>query len=193
MIMNWLETTLVTLGVSLDIFAAMACKGAQLSKIEKKPLVILCVLFAVWQTVALYIGSAAGAFLRMRELSSESGNMQIIAVAIFGVLGILMIRKAWKNEPMVERRDDRYAWKGLIARLALISTWTLVLGAALGFLGTGTVTLLTVISAATVFVVIAGLYVGYHMGYEQKTKAYAIGGALLLLGAVDTVFRFVMV
>ena len=153
----------------------------------------MCVLFAVWQTVALYIGSAAGAFLRMRELSSESGNMQIIAVAIFGVLGILMIRKAWKNEPIVERRDDRYAWKGLIARLALISTWTLVLGAALGFLGTGTVTLLTVISAATVFVVIAGLYVGYHMGYEQKTKAYAIGGALLLLGAVDTVFRFVMV
>ena len=193
MIMNWLETTLVTLGVSLDIFAAMAWKGAQLSKIEEKPLVILCVLFAVWQSVALYIGSAAGTFLRMRELSSESGNMQIIAVAIFGVLGILMIRKAWKNEPIVERRDDRYAWKGLIARLALISTWTLVLGAALGFLGTGTVTLLTVISAATVFVVIAGLYVGYHMGYEQKTKAYAIGGALLLLGAVDTVFRFVMV
>ena len=34
--MNWLETILVTLGVSLDIFAAMACKGAQLSKIEKK-------------------------------------------------------------------------------------------------------------------------------------------------------------
>ena len=64
MIMNWLETTLVTLGVSLDIFAAMACKGAQLSKIEKKPLVILCVLFAVWQPVAHYIGSAAGAFLR---------------------------------------------------------------------------------------------------------------------------------
>ena len=69
----------------------------------------------------------------------------------------------------------------------------LVLGVALGFLGTGTVTLLTVISAATVVVVIAGLYVGYHMGYEQKTKAYAIGGALLLLGAVDTVFRYVMV
>ena len=191
--MNWLETSLVTLGVSLDIFAAMECKGAQLSKIEKKPLVILCVLFAVWQTVALYIGSAAGAFLHMREMRSESGNMQIIAAVIFGALGILMIRKAWKNEPILERRDDGYAWKSLIARLALISVCTLVLGVALGFLGTGTVVLLTVISAATVIVVIAGLHVGYHMGYEQKTKAYAIGGVLLLIGAVDTVFRFVMV
>ena len=38
--MNWLETILVTLGISLDIFAAMECKGAQLSKIEKKPLVL---------------------------------------------------------------------------------------------------------------------------------------------------------
>ena len=104
-----------------------------------------------------------------------------------------MIRKAWKNEPVIERRDDRYAWKSLIARLALISTSTLVLGVALGFLGTGAVTLLTVISAATVIVVIAGVYVGYHMGYEQETRAYAIGGVLLLAGAVDTVFRFVIV
>ena len=191
--MNWLETILVTLGISLDIFAAMECKGAQLSKIEKKPLVILCVLFAVWQTVALYIGSAAGSFLRMREVSTKGGNTQIISVAIFGVLGVLMIRKAWKNEPVIERRDDRYAWKSLIARLALISTWTLVLGVALGFLGTGTVILLTVILAATVIVVIAGLHVGYHFGYEQKTKAYAIGGILLIAGAVDTIFRFVMV
>ena len=191
--MNWLETILVTLGISLDIFAAMECKGAQLSKIEKKPLVILCVLFAVWQTAALYIGSAAGSFLRMREVSPSGGNTQIIAVAIFGVLGVLMIRKAWKNEPVIERRDDRYAWKSLIARLALISTWTLVLGVALGFLGTATVILLTAILAATVIVVIAGLHVGYHMGYEQKTKAYAIGGILLIAGAVDTIFRFVVV
>ena len=191
--MNWLETILVTLGISLDIFAAMECKGAQLSKIEKKPLMILCVLFAVWQTAALYIGSAAGSFLRMREVSPSGGNTQIIAVAIFGVLGVLMIRKAWKNEPVIERRDDRYAWKSLIARLALISTWTLVLGVALGFLGTATVILLTAILAATVIVVIAGLHVGYHMGYEQKTKAYAIGGILLIAGAVDTIFRFVVV
>lgn len=191
--MNWLETILVTMGVSLDIFAAMACKGAQLSKIEKKPMVLLCVLFAVWQTAALYVGSAAGAFLRMREVSPESGNTEIIAAVIFGVLGILMIRKAWKKEAIIERRDDGYAWKSLIARLALISTWTLVVGVALGFLGTGTVILLTVISAATVIVVIAGLYVGYRMGYEQKTKAYAIGGVLLLVGAMDTIFRFVMV
>lgn len=191
--MNWLETILVTMGVSLDIFAAMACKGAQLSKIEKKPMVLLCVLFAVWQTAALYVGSAAGAFLRMREVSPESGNTEIIAAVIFGVLGVLMIRKAWKKEMIIERRDDRYAWKSLIARLALISTWTLVVGVALGFLGTGTAILLTVISAATILVVIAGLYVGYRMGYEQKTKAYAIGGVLLLVGAMDTVFRFVMV
>lgn len=191
--MNWLETILVTLGISLDIFAAMACKGAQLSKIEKKPLVILCVLFAVWQAAALYIGSACGMFLRLRDLNPQGGATEIIAVVIFGVLGILMIRKAWKNETILEHRDDRYAWKGLIARLALISIGTLAIGAALGFLGTARAVLLIAVSAATVVVVIAGLYVGYHFGYEQKTKAYAIGGVMLLVGAVDTVFRFVMI
>ena len=66
------------------------------------------------------------------------------------------------------------------------------LGAALGFLGTGTVTLLTVISAATVFVVIAGLYVGYHMGYEQKTKAYFLGGLLLIIAGIDVIIRYIV-
>jgi putative Mn2+ efflux pump MntP len=191
--MNWLETILVILGISLDIFAAMACKGAQLSKIEKKPITILCVLFVLWQTAALYIGSVSGEFLRRRDMHPGGSATEIIAVVIFGVLGILMIRKAWKNEHIVEHRDNEYAWKGLIARLALLSLATLALGAALGFLGTSTVTVLTVIAAATVIVVVAGLYVGYHWGYEQKTKAYAIGGVLLLGGAVDTVLRFVLV
>jgi putative Mn2+ efflux pump MntP len=191
--MNWIETILVILGISLDIFAAMACKGAQLSKIERKPMVTLCMLFALWQTAALYIGSASGEFLRRRDTHSGGSATEIIAVVIFGVLGILMIRKAWKNEQILERRDDEYAWKGLITRLALISITTLVVGAALGFLGTNTVIVLTAIAAVTVVVVIAGLYVGYHWGYEQKTKAYAVGGVLLLAGAVDTVVRFVLV
>jgi putative Mn2+ efflux pump MntP len=191
--MNWLETILVILGISLDIFAAMACKGAQLSKIERTPLVKVCLLFALWQTAALYIGSSCGGFLRKRDTNPGGSATEIIAVVIFGVLGILMIRKAWKKEQILERRDDKYAWKGLVARLALISLGSLALGAALGFLGTSTVIVLTAVLADTVAMVIAGLYVGYHWGYEQKTKAYAVGGALLLAGAVDTLFRFVLV
>lgn len=193
--MNWVETILVTVGISLDIFAAMACKGAQLSKIEKKPLVILCLIFAVWQAAALGIGSATGAFLYRREVreGTAAANTEVIATAIFVILGILMIGKALKNEAILEHRNDEYAWKRLIARLALISTGTLALGVALGFLGTSTVTVLTVILCATVVVVIAGLYAGYHFGYEQKTKAYAVGGALLIAGAVDAVVRFVLI
>lgn len=191
--MNWLEIILVTVGISLDIFAAIACKGAQLSKIEKKPLAILCLLFAVWQAAALGIGSAAGACLYRREAREGAANTEVIAVAIFVILGILMICKALKNETILERRNDEFAWKGLIARLALISIGTLAMGVALGFLGTSTVKVLGVIFCATVVLVIAGLYVGYHFGYEQKTKAYAIGGALLIAGAVDTVVRFVLI
>lgn len=191
--MNWLETILVTVGISLDIFAATACKGAQLSKIEKKPLVILSLLFTVWQAAALGIGSATGTFLYRREAREGVANTKFIAAAIFAVLGLLMLYKAWKNEAILERRNNEYAWKRLTARLALISIGTLAMGVALGFLGTNTVTVLTVILCATVVVVIAGLYVGYRFGYEQKTKAYAVGGALLIVGAVDTVVRFVMI
>ena len=190
--MNWLETILVTAGMSLDIFAATACKGAELSKIEKKPLAILCLLFSLWQAAALAIGSAAGICLYRRELRQDAANTEVIAVVIFVVLGMLMLYKAWKNEAILERRNDGYAWKRLVARLALISIGTLMMGVALGFLGTNTVKVLIAIFCATVGMVIAGLHVGYHFGYEQKTKAYAIGGLLLIAGAVDTVIRFVL-
>lgn len=191
--MNWLETILVTLGISLDIFATMACKGAQLSKIEKKPLATLCLLFAVWQTAALYLGSALGTLLRWQDMNPSGSLTEIIATVIFVLIAVGMFVKAWKNETIVERRDDKYAWKLLIDRLALFSLVTLAVGVALGFLGTATVILLTVIAAATVVVVAAGLYVGYRFGYEQKTKAYVVGGLLLIAGAVDTVCRFVMI
>ena len=40
--MDWPENLLILLGISLDIFAGMECKGSLLAKIEKKQLVLAC-------------------------------------------------------------------------------------------------------------------------------------------------------
>ena len=36
--MNWIETLLITLGISLDIFGIVTCEGALLAEIEKNVL-----------------------------------------------------------------------------------------------------------------------------------------------------------
>lgn len=42
----------------------------------------------------------------------------------------------------------------------------------------------------TAVMVILGLYTGMRLGYEQKTKAYGIGGILLLISAIDVVLKY---
>jgi len=61
-----------------------------------------------------------------------------------------------------------------------------------GFLGTSLLSLILVGIILTVVCVVGGAYVGYHFGYEQKTKVYLIGGILLLVGGVDVIIRFIL-
>lgn len=190
--MNLIEAILITIGISLDVFATIECKGAQLSKIQKKPLILLCSLYAVWQVASLCIGTFAGNLLHQHDLAHDSSSTKIIAVAIFGILGLRMIIKGWKNESIVEHLDNVMAWKRIVISLSLTSIATLVVGVALGFLGTSAWALAIIIFCVTVLVVIIGIYVGYHFGYEQKTKAYFIGGVLLMIGALDTMLRYVL-
>ena len=57
--MNGIEAVLITLGISLDIFGAVACQGALAAKIEKKHVVLVCAVVALLQVCALYIGNLA--------------------------------------------------------------------------------------------------------------------------------------
>ena len=42
----------------------------------------------------------------------------------------------------------------------------------------------------TLCAVITGVNTGYRLGSEQRTKAYAIGGILLVIAAVESFLRF---
>ena len=58
--MNWIETLLITLGISLDIFGIVTCEGALLAEIDKKRLAAGSLLVALLQTIALYLGDLVG-------------------------------------------------------------------------------------------------------------------------------------
>ena len=69
---------------------------------------------------------------------------------------------------------------------------TLLVGVAFGFLGTNVTIVLIMVVCLTVLMVVFGLYTGYRFGFEQKTKAYSIGGVLLIIGGIDVVIRYIV-
>ena len=50
---------------------------------------------------------------------------------------------------------------------------------------------LIMIICVTIAMVIIGLYTGYRLGFEQKSKAYIGGGALIAAG-IDVIVRYIV-
>ncbi len=189
--MNWIETLVVTVGLSLDIFAAVECQGALVASVRKRHLVLICAVLSVWQMAALYLGSfLAGLLCRYDLKDTRLVTGRIIASAIFICLGLRMIFKAWKNDSVVERRIEKFSIEVFLKMAAITSIYTLLTGIAFGFLKVDVFLMLAMIVLFTVLVVILGVYTGYRFGFEQKTKAYLAGGGLLVIGGIDVIVRY---
>lgn len=190
--MSWIEMFVVTLGLSLDIFAAVECQGALVAQIRKKHLLLISALLSLWQVISLYIGSFLASLLLRYDLRDDSLKTgRIIAVAILICLGIRMIVKAWKNDRIQERRVENLGVGRFVRLGAVSSIYTLLVGMAFGFLNCNVLLMLVMIVLFTIAVVVLGMYIGYRFGFEQKTKVYIIGGILLIAGGIDVIIRYI--
>lgn len=190
--MNMLEQIIVVLGISLEIFGAMECQGSLVAKIDKKQLLIFCSVLTIGQTVALGIGNILSRFLS-RYGTQEKDNFlgQVISAAILLFLGIRLLHKAWRNEGIVERREERFEVKRFLSIYVQSILFTFLAGFALGFLGSGIAVILVVSFILTVLVTVIGMYTGYHLGFEHKMKAYVSGGLLLIAGGVGVILGYI--
>ena len=203
--MNWIETLIIVCGLSMDVFASVECQGAMLAKIRTKQLVLVTLLVSVWQVIVLYLGNLGADLLCKYDIKESQVILgEVISVAVFLCLGIRLLIKAWKNDRIDERREENLgvhkfvricavtSFYTFLTGAAVTSIYTLLTGIAFGFLGTSLLSLILVGIILTVVCVVGGAYVGYHFGYEQKTKVYLIGGILLLIGGVDVIIRFIL-
>lgn len=192
--MNLIEIVLITIGISLDTFAAAECQGAVVAKLEKKQLSMAVALVAIWQTIALLIGNFLVTLLNRYDvhLSDEAFIGRILAILIFFGLGLRMFVKAWKNERVIEKRQEKLNIRQIFFRISQGTIFTILTGIAFAFLETDLRAVLIMIVCVTIAVVIIGLYTGYRLGFEQKSKAYVIGGALLIAAGIDVIVRFII-
>lgn len=192
--MSWIEIVLITIGMSLDTFAAVECQGALVAKLEKKRLSMAVTVIALWQTIALLIGSFLVTLLNQydTQLSGEAFIGRILAILILFGMGLRMFVKAWRNERIVEKREDGLDIKKTFFSIAKGTIFTILTGIAFAFLEADIKTVLIMIICVTIAMVIIGLYTGYRLGFEQKSKAYIGGGALLIAAGIDVIVRYIV-
>ena len=192
--MSWIEIVLITIGMSLDTFAAVECQGALVAKLEKKRLSMAVTVIALWQTIALLIGSFLVTLLNQydTQLSGEAFIGRILAILILFGMGLRMFVKAWRNERIVEKREDGLYIKKTFFSIAKGTIFTILTGIAFAFLEADIKAVLIMIICVTIAMVIIGLYTGYRLGFEQKSKAYIGGGALLIAAGIDVIVRYIV-
>ena len=177
--MGWIEYLLIVAGSSLEIFVAMECQGSLIQKVNKKQLTAICFIVAVCQLLAMYIGYFLSSFLNGKySVKDEALLGEIISIGILIGLGIRLIGKAIRNERIEEHCQAQLDMKR-------------VLRIAFGFLGTGLLTIMIMVALLTVICIVAGIYTGYHFGFEQKTKVYIVGAILFWAAGIDVIVRLV--
>ena len=187
--MNWMENLLIVAGVSLDIFAAMECQGSLVAKINKKNLTVICGIVALAHLITLYLGHfLSSLFCRYRSVPDEKLLGQIISMVIFMILGIRLMVKAIRNEHVEEHLEHHLGIRRFVRMACISGIYTLLTGIAFGFLETNVLMILIMIVVCTVAFVIGGIYTGYRVGYEAKTKVYIVGALLLWVAGLDVLF-----
>lgn len=178
--MNWIESLLIIAGVLLDVFATMEIQGAMLSQIRKRTLLLACAVVAAIELVFYFLGYFGAWFLADRGyIANPIHYGEAVAVVVLTLLGIRLLVKAVKREFIQEK------WKDSIrvvdyARIVVVSSfYTAIAGCVCGLVGITIWQIVILIVAISIVMVIMGLYTGLHFGFENKTKAYLIGAALL--------------
>ncbi len=191
--MNWVENLLIVAGISLDIFGAMECQGSLVNKVNKKLLSGICVLMAVCQLIALFLGHfLSDLFCKSHPMSDERFLGEILAMVIFFGLGIRLIVKAIRNERVEEHLETNLGIHRFVRLATVSSLYTVLAGIAFGFVGTNLVAILIMIVVITIAFVIGGMYTGYHMGFTSKTTVYTVGAILLWIAGLDVLLQRVL-
>lgn len=191
--MNWIENVLIIAGISLDIFAAMECRGSLVARIDKKQLTAVCCFVAAWQLAAVAIGNYLSTLLYRNKVARDEMFIGLVmAAVIFFGLGVRLIVKAVRNERINEHREEQFSMWNFLRAIAPTSIYTLLAGIAFGFLRTNPALMIWTIVFLTVAVVVTGMYTGYHFGFVHKTKAYIGGAVLLWIAGIDVVVRHIM-
>lgn len=189
--MTWYEVFIISIGLSLDVFAYAMYKGAMISHLEAKKITKMAVVFALWQAVAMAVGSLISEIPVIEEHYQRTEKLyDVLSALILFAVGLIMIIRALKGKVITERREDNFYMKQLCIWAAITSLDSFLTGISLGFLNTAVHMLIIQLVLITIDAIIGGIFLGYRMGCQMRYGFVKLGGAILLVAGMDVLLRY---
>ena len=189
--MAWYEVLFVSVGLFLDVFTYALYKGAMLSRLDKKQILKMTMLFMGWQSLAMLLGSLISEipYVAMNYMRTEK-LFRAASAVIFFIIAIWLIVRALRMRDPVEHREDVFSWRQLCFWALLTSVDTFLTGIGMGFLNTRVTVQIIQLAIMAALAVVAGIYVGYRIGCRGRNRILISGAMIFVLAGVDVLFRY---
>ena len=173
--MGVIEVILISIAISLDIFGVMLCKGSTINKVNINKLMKMSIIFIIFQSIAMILGNLAVNIPILKHEFNELGKG--FAGIIFIVIGINLLKKGTM-------------YKDIVSTSLLFSLKVFFISIGFLILKANILMISSILISISTLSVILGVYLGYFIGYEHKVKSYLVGGTILILSGIYTIFRF---
>lgn len=176
----FIQTLLISIGLSMDAFAVSICKGLGMSKLNKKQMLIIALYFGGFQALMPYIGWAVGA----RFSSYVSQYAHWIAFILLAIIGGKMIHEALTESEDCEDdgiKDKKLSHKELLLLAIATSIDALAVGISFAFLNVPIIPSIIIIGLTTFAISLVGVIIGNIFGSKYKNKAKFVGGLILVI------------
>jgi putative Mn2+ efflux pump MntP len=189
--MTNLQVALMAFAISLDSLGLMIVEGAMAPEVQYKELLKVSLFVGGWQTLAFLIGNSIYPFVLSTGVPVHRviplTTLRILAFIIFIGLGAIMLRRGFKLEYIDERRQPFIQAKKIIMITIISCIDALLAGIGLSFAQIEITSQFYIILIISFLSVIAGVYIGYWFGYEEKPNAYRLSSIIYFVMGVSIV------
>lgn len=187
---RFVESILIILALSLNVFLVAEYEGSNLKDLNFRKITLINVIFFLGQLISMTAGFLLTRVPFFRD--HASAELQIMgyidAAVILLFISAVMLFRALRREVIVEKlRELRY--KRILAEALAISAMTFFAGIAGGFLGVSFLPSFILVFVMTVAAVTGGLLSGYTAGCRFRKASYTMSFLLFLAAGLEVLLR----
>lgn len=170
---------LIGVGLSMDAFAASACKGLQQKRINGNIAFITAFFFGLFQALMHLIGWLLGS--SFTQLIQPFDHW--VAFGLLAAVGCKMLWDAFHPDTDDEADNAQFSFRELIMLSIATSIDALVIGVSFAMTGINIWIAIVVIGVTTFVLSLIGFVIGNKFGSKYEKAATILGGcALIILG-----------
>ncbi|MEJ2658626.1 MAG: manganese efflux pump MntP family protein [Desulfobacterales bacterium] len=185
--MKFVNIFAIAVALAMDAFAVSIATGVNLKKVSFRQMFRLSWHFGLFQALMPIIGWSAGASVRFYI----ERYAHWVAFALLTIVGIHMIKEAFKHDRHKRpKRDQTRGWT-LVALSVATSIDALAVGFSISLLSVSIWTPALIIGIVAGLFSILGLHMGERIGSAERLSLYAetIGGVVLIAIGLNILYE----